>query len=283
MRPLRANDDAVSDHRVTTDPSDLVEVFDVGGRSSAPLPGGVHPSPDRIEQGQQRAPRVTLDRWPWWRNHDLVSRGLTMLGLAGLLVAAMAGYGALRAHPGTQYFVNEKLAPVPAVTVDALGCPRGAICAQVATPAALDASVLRIVPTGRLTYAVQTVDVASKRVYRREIDVAAPQTAMRFVSQCVPGSGAVPAQPMTLASGGATVTSPTSTSPTPTSPTPTNPTPTNPTSASRYQFTEVVPGARGCSLLAQGNTTLRGDELGGWSLDDLLTAVVDQPNLMVSP
>lgn len=236
------------------DPSDIVEVFDMDGVAPEPLPTSAHAGPDRIDQGQKRPPVVIMGRWPWWRRNDPIARGLTLIGVAGLAVAAVAGYGALREHPGTQYFINEKLAPVPAVTVDALGCPRGATCQQVPTPAALGAGVLRIVPTGRLTYALETMDVTSKRVYRREVDVAAPQTTLRFVSQCVPGSGVIPAQQIsyTVESG-------------------------------RKRFTEVIPGADGCSLLTEADTTRSNPELGGHSLDQLLALVANDPALMVSP
>ena len=197
---------------------------------------------------------VVLGRWPWWRRNDAITRGLTLIGAAGLVVAAMAGSEALRAHPGTQFFINEKLAPVPAVTVDALGCPRGVTCVQGAPPTNLAAGVLHIIPNGHITYALQTTAVTSKRVYRRELDVAARQTALRFVSQCVPGSGVVPAQQISYTVEGG-----------------------------RKRFTEVIPGARGCSLLLEADTTRANPELDGQSLDRLLAVVASDPALMVSP
>lgn len=235
------------------DPSETVDVFDVDGGSPEPLTTSAHSGPDQIDQGQERPPLIIMGRWPWWRRNDPITRALTLVGVAGLVVAAVAGYDALRAHPGTQYFINEKLAPVPAVTVDALGCPHAATCQQAAPPAALDARILSLVPTGRVTYAGQTVDVASNRVYRREIDVAARRTTMRFVSQCVPGSGTVPGQRMTFLIG-----------------------------PGREQLSEVIPGGRGCSLLAEGDTSLLEYELGGRSVEELLTLVANQPAMMVS-
>jgi hypothetical protein len=254
---------------VAEDPSDVVEVFDAGSGSSDSGPIGVRPGLDQIDQGQERPPMVFLDRWPWWRRNDPTTRSLALVGAAGLVIAGMAAHGALRAHPGTQYVINEKLSPVPAVSVDALGCPRDATCEQVAAPAALGVTVLRIVPTGRITYAGQTVDVDSKRVYRREIDVTARQTTMRFVSQCVPGSGVVPAQQMFL-------TVDTGHGPVPK-------TANDPTPSGRKRLTEVIPGARGCSLLAEGDTTLSNYELDNQSVDELLTLVANEPAMMVRP
>jgi hypothetical protein len=263
MSGVAANQRRANDDEVPEDPSDMVQVFDLDSDT------GTGAGPDRIDQGQERPRIVIMDRWPWWRRNDPMTRWLTLLGVAGLVIAAVAGYGAMRAHPGTQYFINEKLAPVPAVTVDALGCPRGAVCEQVAAPAALAVSVLHIVPSGRITYARQTVDVASKRVYRREIDLTARQTTMRFVSQCVPGSGFVPEQQMIL-------TVDTGDGPVPK-------TADDPTFTGRKRLTEVIPGASGCSLLAEGDTTLSNYELDGQSVDELLTLVADEPAMMVSP
>ncbi len=197
---------------------------------------------------------VVLGRWPWWRRNDPVTRGLTLVGAAGLIAAAVAVSQALRSHPGTQYFINAKLAPVPAVSVDALGCPGGVTCEQTAPPATLVARVLGNVPSGRITYAGQTVDVASTRVYRREIDVSSRQATMRIVSQCVPGSGTVPGQPMILT-----------------------------VRAARVRLTEVIPGAPGCSTLIEGDTTRSSYERGGESLDGILAVVARVPAMMVRP
>ena len=243
------------------DRSEIVEIFDL---ATGPAIG----EPDEMSQGRDRSPLVIMDRWPWWRRTSALTHGLAAAGLAGFAVAAVAGYGALTAHPGTQYFVNQETRPAAPVTIDALGCPATTTCAVVAVPSPIVAAVRHVVPSGRITSAQQSIDARSGQVFRREIDLSATRTTMRIVSQCVPGSGPVPAQAMTL-----TV----DTGNGPEIKTPNDPTPTG-----RKRLTQLLPGGQGCSLSTEADTTLTDYRLDNQSVDELLVLIAADPALMVT-
>lgn len=243
------------------DRSDIVEVFDLDAGAA------IH-EPDELNQGRDRPPFVIMDRWPWWRRTSALTHWLAAIGVAGFVVAGVAGYSALTADPGTQYFVNQQTRPAAPVTVDALGCPATTTCTIVAVPAPIVAAVRLVVPSGRITYAQQSVDPRSGLVFRREIDLSAQQTTMRIVSQCVPGSGPVTAQAMTL-------TVDTGTGPEPK-------TANDPTPTGRKRLAQVLPGALGCSLATEADTTLTDYRLGHQSVDELLVLIATVPALMVT-
>ena len=243
------------------DRSEIVEVFDLESGPGTDVF-------DEISQGRDRPPLVIMDRWPWWRRTDAVTHMLAAIGAAALAVAAVAGFGALTARPGTQYFIDQRTRAAAPVTVDALGCPATSTCAVVAVPTPILTAVRRVVPSARVTFAQQSVDALSGEVFRREIDLAATQTTMRIVSQCVPGSGPVPAQAMTL-----TV----DTGRGPQFKTANDPTPTG-----RKRLTQVLPGAQGCSLATEADTTLTDYRLDNQSVDELLVLIAATPALMVT-
>jgi len=246
---------------VPADRPETVEVFDLDA-------GPADSESDRISQGHDRPPFVIMDRWPWWRRTTAFAHGLAAVGAAGFVVAAVAGYGALAANPGTQYFVNQETRSPPPVTIDALGCPADTACALVAVPAPIVAAVRHVLPSARITYAQQSVDARSGRVFRREIDLSAPQTTVSIVSQCVPGSGPVPAQPVAITvdfgSGPQIATQ------------------NDPAPTGHRRLTQIVPGGVGCSLSTEANTTRMDYLLDHRSIDELLVVLGVDPALMVT-
>jgi hypothetical protein len=246
---------------VPDDRSEIVELFDLHA-------GSATPASDRISQGRDRPPFVIMDRWPWWRRTTTLTHALTAVGVAGFVTAAVAGYGALTAHPGTQYFVNQETRSAPRVTVDALGCPATTTCTLVVVPAPIVADVRHVVPSARITYAQQSVDARSGQVFRREIDLSGPQMTMRIVSQCLPGAGPVPAQPVRL-----TVDTGTG---------PEVAIQDDPTLTGRRRLTQIVPGAVGCSLSTEAGTSRSSDRLDQKSMKELLVLIAADPALMVT-
>ncbi len=243
------------------DRSEIVEIFDLES-------GPAGAAPDEISQGRDRPPLVIMGRWPWWRRTDTVTHILAAVGVAAFTVAVIAGHGALTARPGTQFFVDQQTRAAVPVTVDALGCPATSTCTLVAVPTSILTAVRRVVPSARVTYAWQSVDARSGQVFRREINLATTQTTMQIVSECVPGSGPVPARAMTL-----TV----DTGSGPQFKTANDPTPTG-----RKRLTQVLPGAPGCSLATEADTTLKDYRLDNQSVDELLVMIAANPALMVT-
>ena len=199
-------------------------------------------------------------------------RRLIAVSVGALVVALVCGVAAVRAHPAVHRSTRTTVVPPTAISVDAFGCPRGRHCLAHVRPAALLAAAGEALPTARVDYAVQEADEQTGAVYRVVLRLAARDTTVRVVSQCVPGAAAVIGVPLHVSRvSGATLTPVLVDQPTPTGP--------------KYWAITLAgsgPATAGCGVAVSAESALdRG--IDGRAIDTVVNLLADDPRLMASP
>lgn len=199
-----------------------------------------------------------LRRWGWWATASRAGRALAAALALLLAVTVVAGGLALRPRPVRRVVSTVSPGGVT-LAVDATGCPATRRCTVTAPPPDVLAAVLRHLSGGSILAATQTVDAASGRVYRREIEAGSALLTVRVVSACVDHS-----MPFRVAGGSTEL-----------------PGAFHPLSApSRWL---LVPGTGGCSIFAENDQNLDVTLDDGAGGDALNVALTGEPALELAP
>jgi hypothetical protein len=160
----------------------------------------------------------------------------------------------------------------PVVSVDAFGCPRGRRCRTRVDPPDVLAAAREALPSARVTYAIQEVDVHTNAVYRTVLRMEASRASVQVNSQCVPGAAAVTGMPLTVSQVSGTTLTPISID--------------APTPPGLKVWAITLPGSRprasSCGVYVRAESTLdRG--IGGRAIDTVVNLLADDARLTVSP
>jgi type II secretory pathway component PulM len=262
---------------VSTGGEDTVHVFEADNETDAEAASAPGPDDrnvdgnDHVVNGPARAPHLSRLQALWVATPSR-DRRLIVAGAAALLVAAIAGASALRAHPGVHRSVRTTVIAAPVVSVDAFGCPRGRQCRTRVDPPNVLAAARDALPSARVTYAVQEVDAHTNAVYRTVLRLEASRTSVQVNSQCVPGAAAVTGMPLTVSQVSGTTLTPISID--------------APTPPGLKVWAISLPGSRpaasGCGVHVSAESTLdRG--IGGRAIDTVVNLLADDARLTVSP
>jgi hypothetical protein len=226
---------------------------------------------DHVVNGSTKAPRLGWLQARWLAKPILDRRAIAVAA-AALLVAAVAGVSALRAHPGVHRSVRTTVIPAPVISVDAFGCPRGRQCRTSVDPPGVLAAARAALPGARVTYAVQEIDAQTNAVYRTVLRMVASQTSVQVNSQCVPGAAAVTGAPLAVSQVSGTTLTPISID--------------APTPPGLKVWAITLPSSRAaatsCGTYVRAASTLdRG--IDGRAIDTVVNLLADDPRLTASP
>jgi hypothetical protein len=202
-----------------------------------------------------------------------LDRRMIVVCSAAVLVAVFGGVIALGADPTVHRSVRTTVRPAPAVSVDAFGCPRGRQCHTRIGPPTLLSAARAALPAGKVTYALEEVDVHTSTVYRIVLTLSARRTSVHVNSQCLPRAAAVIGVPLAVSGVAGTTLTPISID--------------DPTPHGLKDWSITLPSSRSSAAISCG-IDVRAESaldhgIDGRAIDTVVNLLADDPRLMATP